>query len=629
MRVLSKEELIKRLEFILKVYKPDQRGMDLKVLFDDDIWIMWENGQLFSERFRNLDISPHDVFVIRKSMISKIKNSKLKEFDEEAVKKVFEEGDDLVIDQFKKSGSEDDIVSKTNIWYFCSYGTEVFDTKSGRKVPSRISTDEIFEKANAHYLHKQLREKKIKTEKIIILKLANGKKSLQHIAFMDEFRRLDKKYSTGFYSNLKCIITDISEKMIDEARQIIAKTGKHQDKLEFKKFDILKDTMNEKLAVIDSSYLFDSISQPFIAKIVDKYYEVYIRGVIDDSFRIRTKNNKKISAEKFKDMLINNRFYEIKKLATESFNAIQIERKLVEINIKNYPYAEIIEALYGDIPFALIPADLNLIESLRKLGSSLAEGGYMHAFEYGLKSMQEAAATRKGYVRYNGNITTPINFPLIEMLEPQLKLKLEITTSLNNLSIALNQRIISIDSITRKLEDHDSFKRVYGYSLNRHLKLLQEIENKVLKEYGYCEKGLRKFVKELNKHGMLNWKKHKWLELHYRNKSYTFDYFESMFLYLKYNVSKKLNKKLLWLIENSDNKTYLDIVSKMGYTQELLSHIFNLMGELSSKESYILLRATKTDYKKKIIPKEKKEEVNLDKIQELLLGESKIVEGIR
>ena len=71
-KTLPKKEVIKRLKFILKTYKPDQRELDPAVVFDDNIWVAWETGQFFSLRFKEMHENPHNSFLFRNEIIKEV-----------------------------------------------------------------------------------------------------------------------------------------------------------------------------------------------------------------------------------------------------------------------------------------------------------------------------------------------------------------------------------------------------------------------------------------------------------------------------------------------------------------------------------------------------------------------------
>jgi len=206
-KTLPKKEVVRRLNFILHNYDRERREIDISIIFDSDIWAAWNNNEFFSERFKKLDEVPHDIFVVRKSIIKKVKQTPSKKITLKQLQDIFVKGCDLTLGDFRKTGSKDDIINQINHIYFESYGKEAFTTTDSRRVPYRISHHEIFERCNARLLYKNIKEGKLKSNGYKILKLGNGSKIDAHYAFFDEFKNLDSKNKTSFFEKLTYIIS--------------------------------------------------------------------------------------------------------------------------------------------------------------------------------------------------------------------------------------------------------------------------------------------------------------------------------------------------------------------------------------------------------------------------------------
>jgi hypothetical protein len=473
-KTLPKKELIERLKFILATYKTDKRELDPKIVFDDDIWVSWRAGQFFSPKFKEIDENPHNSFLFRKEIIKAVEKLKKEQISEKDLREIFEKKLSLVLSDFKPSGSEGDIASQINAWYFKTFGTEVFDTKSGRLVPHKTSTHEIFEVANARYLYKKIINKEIKAEQIKILKLGNGKKSKPHIIFLDEIQRLDIKNKTNVYSRIKYIISDFSEKMVEEVKQ---KISKHLDVFEFKVIDALN--LEEKnISVIECSYLFDTLSQPILVKYEGGFYEVWTRGVINEDIKIKDKKGKKISALKFKQLLDKNNYKELAKLAPDSFNSIKIERKLVKIHIEKYPYGKSLAKFFEDEDDIYFSTNRTLIDTLKKYKETLVPGGFFQTFDYGFVDAEKSVKFSGKYQRYNGNITTPLTFKLVRHFEPEIKLSLSHVASNQYLSEIFNEKIMPVSNLLKLIDDFSDFKNFFPLQFHKYSSYIDKLNAK-------------------------------------------------------------------------------------------------------------------------------------------------------
>ncbi len=622
-KFLSKKEIVKRLHFIIKHYKPEQREITLDIIFDTDIWTKWNNHEFFSERFSKIDEKPHDIFVVRKSIINKMEKDSREKLSLKELKEIFLGGDETNLGEFKKTGTEDDIVNKINFLYFGSYGNEVFTTKSGRSVPNKLSNHFIFEKSNARLLYELIKKEQIQSNTYKVLKLGNGSKVDAHYAFFNEIKTLDRENKTNVFEKLAYIISDLSLSNIEQVKKEFLKNsfGKElieKNILQFKVVDGLKvrEKFNNELSMIESSYLYDSMSQPILAKVDGEFYEVWVRAVISDSFDIKSKDKNKVSMIEFKKMIDENNLDNINKLKPETFNAIRFEKLLKKTDIKNHPYyEEIIESLKDsdNITFSTIDT---MIESIKNVKDSLINGGVFQTFDFGIKEKDSYNKLTGSYVRYNGNITTPINFPLLKLLEPKLQLKIKVESSTSFVYNAIKEKVISIIDVIKLLKSHDIIRNFFPYSQHQFFQTLVELDNKIKEKISYNEKGLQLFIKALEQLKLIEWKSEKWIEMHKEKENYLFDFFESVYLYLIYNRLKKFSKKHIFIYEKSDNEEFFKILADLKFNKEVIFNFFPLFEELSSKESYVYFEALKTeDYIKKNIVKEEKP---LDKISNLM-----------
>jgi hypothetical protein len=616
---LPKKEIIRRLKFILKTYKPEQREIDPRVVFDDNIWVAWDAGQFFSLRFKEMHEAPHNAFLFRKEIVKEVEKLKRQNISEKELRLIFEKKLLLVLTDFQPSGSKEDIASKMNEWYFKAFGSEVFTTKSGRIVPHKTSNHSIFEKANARYLYKKIINKEIKAPEIKILKLGNGKKALPHKVFLDEIQRLDQKNKTNIYSRIKYIITDYSEKLVNEVKEVLTKEAKeHLNVLQFKVLDALNFADYEKdIAAIECSYLFDTLSQPLLAKLEGNYYEVWTRGVIDEDMPIKTKKGKKLQPLKFRQLLLKNNYKELASIAPVSFNAVKIERKLIKIKIENYPYGKFIENFYKEDDNFFFSTNKTLIDALKNFKDVLVEGGYLQNFDYGFVDDKEKGKFSGRYQRYNGNITTPLNFELIRHIEPTVKLSLNHKTANQYASDVLNQRIISISNIVKLIDDFNDFKNLFPLQFHKYSSSIENFSDRLKQKYGYSNKGFDIFVKHLDKAGALNWKKNRWLEPHPKVKEYLFDYYLALFLHFKYKALIGA-RKLMWIFEKGKNEKFIKLLNEIGYKKEVLNNLFSLFNKIDEKSTLIYLEACKKDYRKKIDLRQDK--INLDMFQDYFSG---------
>lgn len=625
LKILQRKEIIRRLNFIIKHYKSEQREITLDVIFDSDIWTKWDNNEFFSERFAKLDEIPHDIFVIRKNIIEKIKKDNREKISLKELKEIFLGSDETNLGEFKKTGSEDDAANKINYVYFGSYGNEVFTTKSGRKVPNKLSNDEIFEKSNARLLYELIKKGQIKSNEYKVLKLGNGSKVKAHYAFFNEIKKLDKENNTNVLQNLVYIISDLSESTIEQVKKefLSDNLGKELIDKKILRFDIVNalkvhEKYKNELSMIESSYLYDSMSHPIFAKIRGEFYEVWARAVLSDSFNIKSKDKNEISIKEFRKMIDENDFEKINKIKPESFNSIRFENILKKTNIKDHPYyEEIIESLkdLDNVTFTTLD---NMIESIKNLKDSLVHGGVFQTYDFGIKEKDNFNKITGSYVRYNGNITTPINFPLLKLLEPKLELKIKVEPSTSFVSRIFKEKVISVIEILKLLKNHDIIRNFFPYSQHQFFQILAELDNRIKNKIGYNENGLKIFIKGLGELKLLDWKSEKWIELHKEKESYLFDFFESLYLYLIYDKFKSFSKNNLFIYEKSNNKELNDMLTDLKFNKAVVSNFFDFL-DLSNKESYIYFEAAKTDdYRKDNKDITKKDETDLDKISDLI-----------
>lgn len=598
-RSLSKHVLIKRLQFALDKYPVDMLEFDLRMIFDDELWTLWENGHFINQRFPEIEAKFDSKYVIRKSMINKIRRLNKKFINELELEKLFEEGNDLILGPFLPSGDKNDIFSFLTACYFNSYGTGVFRfDKKSRTVPNKLSNDPLFEKANANYLYNAIKSGRIKAEQIKILKLANGAKVEAHKVFLDEIKKLDKENGIDVYSKLQYIITDFTSKIIDDVKKKCLKIKELKKAyklglLDFKVFDVLSpiEEYSKDLAVIDASYLFDSISSPIIIKRNNDLYHVYIRGVICDKYKVHYTNGRKISHKDFKSLLLRKDYKRLSKIEKRAFNLVRIETKLVKTDINKLPYSKQLKEFLKIPEIEIFSLNLPLIDFLEKCKKILVHGGYFQSFDYGIVDSKKLKFRPRIYQRYTGNITFPLNYAFLQILENG-DYKINIENSLNYLNKFSNDEVIYFSNLRDKMTNFEAFSKLFDFSYLKNLAKLKESNEKLLKMYGYSQEGLRKFNEFLVKNKLLEWKDRKWVDSHNSKKDYLFDYLNSLFLYFKFNVMDKY--KQLWLFEYpNQNPEFVKLLNKFGYDEGVIRHIFKHYNEFE-EISYIRMEFTNT-----------------------------------
>ncbi len=594
-RTLSKDTIIKRLEFILKKYSIEMLEFDLAMVFDDELWTLWENGHFINHRFPEIETNFDSKYLIRNSIIKKIKRLNKKIINESELKNIFEDGDEFVLGPFLPSGDKNDIVSKMNYWYFNSFGNDVFKfDKKSRVVPNMLSIDPLFEKANANYLYNKIKSGSIKVNEIKILKLANGYKVEAHRAFFEEIKKLDNENGTNVYSRLKYIITDFSSKIVQDVKNKCLRVKElnqaHKDgTIKFEVFDALSgiDNYEKDLSVIDTSYLFDSISSPIIIKRGNELYHVYIRGVISDKYKISDRNGKKIPHKVFKNYLIKNDFNKLSKIEKRAFNLIRIEIKLVKTETNKFSYSKQLNEFCKDHETALFSLNMKLINLLEDYKKVLVRGGYFQSFDYGILDFKKMKLHSKLYQRYTGNVTLPINYTFLKILGISGMFNINIENSITYLNKSLNDKVIFFPNLNNKTTTFEIFAKFFDFNYLTNFNKLKQKSEELLTRYGYSEEGNKKFNEFLNKSKLLEWKDKKWVDLHYNKKDYLFDYLNGLFLHFKFYVLNKY--KELWLFEDLYKDTELiKSLINFGYDKEVIKNIFKFYNEIE-EVSYVRL----------------------------------------
>ena len=162
------------------------------------------------------------------------------------------------------------------------------------------------------------------------------------VVFLDGIKSLDYQHGTQIYRRLRYILSDISLKTVEQGR-VNAKKHHHAKPhvdagiLQFEVHGA-KGNCPAGSHVITSSYLYDSISQPIIAKIDGQFHELHLREYIDENGKyFQTRNQEEITPLEFKKWLQQNDIERLSSVNPSCFGSIHWEMKLVRIpNITQY-----------------------------------------------------------------------------------------------------------------------------------------------------------------------------------------------------------------------------------------------------------------------------------------------------
>jgi hypothetical protein len=656
---LTKEELLERLTPIVEFDRTIK--IPLKILFDKEIWKngVVDRVKIFEGTISGLeDIEsttppnilfkklrseylnkPYEYYAIRTELIEAIKNSEQTIFNQTDLRKLWNykfQNKANNLTEFHKLGSEDDFFNKMNKWYYGALGTRAFTIYGG--VPDSISIDDTIQKMNARFFYSKIKENKgqkngEQIETYIAEKVGFGGKVNPVIAFLEELVRLtnkgNKKNGNIELENTKYIASDISQRCIIDAKieyedlkkhnylPSISETESNKKKSEtelkniaefyntcanivdFKISDLKKNKIKrkEKPFCQESSYLLDSISQPVIAKIGGKFYELKYRAYLDTKkyYNFNWANGYRMSAREFQHMLIHENIEKLSKVHARTFDNIEWEISKHKINMSKYPNGRIIEELCYNVDNVTLPTGETHIKIIEDSLKNIQNGGYIQIFDLGIKSSDDLMRMSDhdmyysgGILRYNGAVYMPLNLYVIEKVLSEKGIKIRVEDITDYLSKMSNHTILDTVSLKHIASDPALFEKIYPIEYMHKYDLIIKTSQEIMKSKGYSMRGKVEFYRQLQEQNLLEWAD----SLNARSEIFfdkSKDYVSNMRNTLRLKIMNRGFEKCgLWLSNSKDSKNnkILDELNMYGFETRITQHLFEQREILKKYTNY-------------------------------------------
>jgi len=503
---------------------------------------------------------------------------------------LFEEGDELTLGEFKSLGTEDDFFTKLNEWYYGALGQRAF-TKEGQ-VPIKLPNDPLIQVTNAKNLYNRFINGDFGEEDdIIVQKWGSGGLLDPVVSFLDEISRLDQQNGTNVCRRMKYVISDISEKSVLESKTKAEEDERTKeyldaDVLQFEVFDASKAVTSGNITNIESSYLYDSMSQPIIAKVGGKFYELHCRAYIDGRLgnKFETNNYKRVNPHDFKRWLEENNLEKLSQVCPMTFGNIQWEVKLVEIDdLRQYPNGKILEEMMSGVDNVSLPTGETSLKSLRNAVANLRPNGYVQVFDLAITEGR-ALEERTGDIhQYNGSVFALVNFQLIAeaLKDDGFEVKVEHLT--DYLERILGERVIPTNCMSYCVRDSESFDKFFPMDFMRKHKWIVKAADKIKVCEGYSDQGRSMLYWKLKKEGLINWRKDNWLERDRDNQDYVADFRETLRSSMKWGA---FAGDPMWIFEQSPNEDMSKMFEYFGLKSGIIDHLFEYHTEISDKLEY-------------------------------------------
>ena len=613
---MNKKILIKRLKLLLALGRVIE--VPIELLYNKKAWekdhkkneifdgIMEKHppDELFN-RLQEWDKKPHSYFGIRPGFTARVEAYAGDSITPRDLSGLFEEGDELTLGPFKPLGSTDDFFSKLNRWYYGSMGQRAFTWEG--KVPIKLPNDPLIQKANARNLHQRVVQGDFgKKGSIIVQKWGSGGLLDPVESFLDEMVRLDEQNRTHVYGRLRYVLSDISDKCIRESRDQAkdekddrpAKRHLDAGALKFKIIDATSapPTGDTKVASIESSYLYDSVSQPIIAKVDGRFYEVHYRAYVDNSpgNDFQKSDYQRIHPLKFKRLLIEGDLKKLSYLRPTTFGNIRWEEKLVEIpDIMQYPHGRILEQMTGGVDNITLPTSITILESIKNAAESLRPRGYIQTFDLGIRERGKIVRQSGDIHQYNGSVYSGVNFELIvkTLTDQGFDVKVEHLT--DYLEEVLGEKVLPTITLPSCARDTHAFDTYFPLHLMRKSTWIQQTADRIKKKFGYSDQGRNAFYLAMCEAGLTEWCIHDIFDRdRYRKEDYVADLRESLRSTMFYRA---FEGGPMWIFQRSPNEEMRKKFEFLGFKDEIVPHLIKQHGEISSWLNYYHLFVQKVN----------------------------------
>jgi hypothetical protein len=483
-----------------------------------------------------------------------------------------------------------------NHWYFCSLGLKAFTLEGG--VPYRFPSSALIQKADARSLYWRVADGELGQggEQVVVKRWGSGGLFEPALVFLDEIKQLDEQHRTHVYSRVIYVISDISVKAIEESHANAKKhpgAQGHVDAgiLQFEVHDA-KKISSIRSHVITSSYLYDSISQPIIAKVDGAFYELQYRGYIDENGKyFQTRDRKEITPLEFKRWLERNDLEKLSNVSPYCFRNIRWEAKLVRIaDMTQYPNGLFLENMTQDADNFTLPTGQTSVESLQNAADSLAPNGYVQTFDFGLTSKDDLILTSGTIGRSNGAVYKSVNFCIIERVLKARGFHVEIEAITDYLERTLGEKVLPMRALDdcAAVGNERRFSKYFPFELMRNSRWMRETANRIQAREGYSENGRDLFCRELKAAGLLQWTDKILLTTRRKGKpDYIVDLRKTLISYIRDYPFSTLPEQ--WMHQNSPNDCLIKRLETFGYDESLVGHLFRHHQEISKNFHYFHL----------------------------------------
>ncbi len=598
---VNKETLVDRLQKLSAVGRT--MNAPVEIFFDETVWAKGHRKfEIFDgiyeyqapdevyDKLREFDRKPHSYFGIRDGLISKVESYQGNTLTPHDLQRLFEEGDALTLGEFRPLGTSDDFFSTMNDRYYGALGQRAFTWEG--QVPIKLPNEPLIQRANAINLYQRIVNGDFGEEgKVVVQKWGSGGLLDSITDFLAQIQELDEKNGTQVYQRMDYVVSDISEKSIRDSRQKAGENEKakaHVDNgvLRFEVFDANTTPATSDVANIESSYLYDSISQPIIAKVDGEFYELHFRGYVDarrgNEFEMN--DYSRVNPAEFKQWFESRDLEKLSQVRPRTFQHIDWEVKLVKIDdISKYPNGNVLKEMTTGVDNVTLPTAQTSIESIGSAVSALRSQGYVQVFDVGMTDSKGVRLDSGELHRYNGSVYTMVNFPVIRQVLQAEGSEVKVEHLTDYLEGVLGERVIPSLTLPYCARDTETFDKYFPFELMRKSKWIQKTADRIKRQEGYSDRGRGEFYWALHEAGLTDWCRNTWLDRDRDNEDYVADFRETIRLAIHYRAFEGGPS---WIFEKSPNEAIVRKVEALGFERKLIDHLFEHHKEVAGKLEY-------------------------------------------
>ena len=595
---VNKETLVDRLQKLSAVSRTP-----IDIFFDETAWAKGHRkfeacGVVYGyrapdevyDKLRELNRKLRSYFGIRDGLIAKVEAYQGDSLTPQDLQRLFEEGDALTLDEFRPLGTPDDFFSTMNDRYYGALGQRAFTWEG--QVPIELSNEPLIQQANAINLYQRILNGDFGEEgKVVVQKWGSGGLLDPITDFLAQIQELDEKNGTQVYQRINYVVSDISEKSVRDSRQKADENEKakaHVDNgvLRFEVFDANTTPVSSDVANIESSYLYDSISQPIIAKVDGEFYELHFRGYVNvrRGNEFEMSDYSRVDPAEFKQWFESRDLKKLSQVHPRTFGCIDWEVKLVKIDdIGKYPNGKVLEKMTAGVDNVTLPTAQTSIESIVSAISALRSQGYVQVFDVGMTDSEEVRSDSGKLHRYNGSVYTMVNFPVIQQILQAEGAEVKVEHLTDYLEGVLGERVIPSLTLSDCAQDTETFDKYFPFEFMRNSKWIQDTANRIKRKEGYSDKGRRDFFWALHETGLTDWCRYTLFDRDRDNEDYVADFRKTIRLAIHYGAFEEGPS---WIFEKSPNEAIVSKVEALGFERKLIYHLFEHHKEVAGKLEY-------------------------------------------